>query len=52
MHIKKNRTPKGDGNVVLEYAKHILFLIIKKNRTPKGDGNFISNTDTVKYFLL
>ena len=40
LNIKKNRTPKGDGN---SSAKSSISLSqqIKKNRTPKGDGNSI-----------
>ena len=38
--IKKDRTPKGDGNELPPVSVlDVLFLMIKKDRTPKGDGN-------------
>ena len=37
--IKKNRTPKGDGNCNIYNKFNTIFFKIKKNRTPKGDGN-------------
>ena len=41
--IKKNRTPKGDGNFnsLLTFP---LTATLKKNRTPKGDGNYHTQT--------
>ena len=37
--IKKNRTPKGDGNQNGDTQLVKTVSWIKKNRTPKGDGN-------------
>ena len=39
--IKKNRTPKGDGNNKVKYFFLYNAIKIKKNRTPKGDGNLL-----------
>ena len=44
--IKKNRTPKGDGNAGI-LILIVLIVLIKKNRTPKGDGNILfANSNT------
>ena len=37
IHIRQNKTPKGDGNLYAE-SKEIR-LEIRQNKTPKGDGN-------------
>ena len=37
--IKKNKTPKGDGNSSNFISIDLLLYKIKKNKTPKGDGN-------------
>ena len=39
LKIKKDRTPKGDGNFLPFSLKPKSSKIIKKDRTPKGDGN-------------
>ena len=38
--IKKDRTPRGDGNLLLYSALTTTFYGIKKDRTPRGDGNY------------
>ena len=38
--IRKDTTPKGDGNLLAHKgAKGILLGLIRKDTTPKGDGN-------------
>ena|GEM_PF-4035482 len=36
--IRKNITPRGDGNLHYPLKKNVQ-LIIRKNITPRGDGN-------------
>ena len=47
--IKKDRTPKGDGNKM----KWILYIkystTIKKDRTPRGETNYISKSKMSYY---
>ena len=36
--VIRNRTPKGDGNMVIHASSKERYLV-RRNRTPKGDGN-------------
>ncbi len=36
--VRRNRTPKGDGNSKLP-QETIFMRYVRRNRTPKGDGN-------------
>ena len=38
---KKDRTPKGDGNLIRYISIIVINILNKKDRTPKGDGNLI-----------
>ena len=40
--VRRNRTPKGDGNNPIHLLGNRFFLV-RRNRTPKGDGNTIEN---------
>ena len=39
--VRRNRTPKGDGNCVLILYKKKKVDKVRRNRTPKGDGNIL-----------
>ena len=36
--VRRNRTPKGDGNSSLTVSA-VIWKSVRRNRTPKGDGN-------------
>ena len=42
--IRNERTPKGDGNLLLLLLMVEYLLFIRNERTPKGDGNALLTT--------
>ena len=49
--VKKDITPRGDGNVKPSLASNTFALIVKKDITPRGDGNFCSINSLTVIFI-